>query len=111
MRDQDPGTPAKPRTPYIPNHSRSPGRDAFQLTTGADVTFCAVPTPYTGVMTMMSETSSAAAFSGVEQTDQDVIRQVLDGNSAVFELLMRRYNERVYRAARAIVRDEQEAED
>ena len=29
----------------------------------------------------------------------------------MFELLMRRYNERVYRAARAIVRDEQEAED
>jgi RNA polymerase sigma-70 factor, ECF subfamily len=29
----------------------------------------------------------------------------------VFELLMRRYNERVYRAARAIVRDELEAED
>lgn len=29
----------------------------------------------------------------------------------MFELLMRRYNERVYRAARAIVRDEHEAED
>jgi RNA polymerase sigma-70 factor, ECF subfamily len=29
----------------------------------------------------------------------------------MFELLMRRYNERVYRAARSIVRDEQEAED
>jgi RNA polymerase sigma-70 factor (ECF subfamily) len=29
----------------------------------------------------------------------------------MFELLMRRYNERVYRAVRSIVRDEQEAED
>ena len=46
-----------------------------------------------------------------EQSDAEVIRQVLDGNTALFELLMRRYNERVYRAARAIVRDEQEAED
>jgi RNA polymerase sigma-70 factor, ECF subfamily len=44
-------------------------------------------------------------------TDEDVVRQVLDGNSALFELLMRRYNERAYRAARAIVRDDAEAED
>ena len=40
-----------------------------------------------------------------------MIRQVLQGNTAMFELLMRRYNERVYRAARAIVRDDHEAED
>ena len=56
-------------------------------------------------------TTPAARFDGAEQTDDDVIRQVLLGNTALFELLMRRYNERVYRAARAIVRDEQEAED
>jgi RNA polymerase sigma-70 factor (ECF subfamily) len=36
---------------------------------------------------------------------------VLSGQTALFELLMRRHNERVYRAARAIVRDEDEAED
>jgi RNA polymerase sigma-70 factor, ECF subfamily len=61
-------------------------------------------------MIMNSATSAFASWSA-EQPDEDVIRQVLDGNSAMFELLMRRYNERVYRAARAIVRDEQEAED
>jgi RNA polymerase sigma-70 factor (ECF subfamily) len=44
-------------------------------------------------------------------TDQDVIAQVLAGNTALFELLMRRYNERLFRVARAIVRDEAEAED
>ena len=44
-------------------------------------------------------------------TDADIVEQVLAGNTAVFELLMRRYNERVYRAARAITRDEREAED
>jgi RNA polymerase sigma-70 factor (ECF subfamily) len=54
--------------------------------------------------------SSAIVFDD-EQADQDVIRQVLGGRTALFELLMRRYNERVYRAARSIVRDEQEAED
>lgn len=49
--------------------------------------------------------------TGPEQPDEALIQQVLAGNTAVFELLMRRYNERVYRAARAIVRDELEAED
>jgi RNA polymerase sigma-70 factor (ECF subfamily) len=44
-------------------------------------------------------------------TDDELVRQVVDGNAAVFELLMRRYNERVYRAARAILRDEQDVED
>ena len=60
---------------------------------------------------MMTGTSSAVGFEGAEQRDEDVIRQVLEGHTALFELLMRRYNERVYRAARSIVRDEHEAED
>src|SRR5215212_10093237 len=60
---------------------------------------------------MKSATSPAVSFEGAGQDDADVIRQVLEGNTAMFELLMRRHNERVYRAARAIVRDEQEAED
>src|SRR5688572_21850316 len=44
-------------------------------------------------------------------SDEQVVAQVLGGHTALFELLMRRYNERVYRVARAMVRDEQEAED
>lgn len=56
-------------------------------------------------------TSSAVALERTERSDAEVIQQVLDGNTALFELLMRRYNERVYRAARAIVRDDLEAED
>src|SRR5262245_28741689 len=59
----------------------------------------------------MTGTSSAVALESSEHSDAEVIRHVLQGNTAMFELLMRRYNERVYRAARAIVRDEQEAED
>ena len=43
--------------------------------------------------------------------DEEVVRRVLAGESALFEVLMRRHNQRVYRAARAIVRDEAEAED
>ena len=44
-------------------------------------------------------------------SDEQVVAQVLGGHTALFELLMRRYNERVYRVARAMVRDEDEAED
>ena len=44
-------------------------------------------------------------------TDQDIVHRVLDGETAMFELLMRRYNERLYRTARAITRDDREAED
>jgi RNA polymerase sigma-70 factor (ECF subfamily) len=44
-------------------------------------------------------------------TDQQVVTQVLAGQTALFEVLMRRHNQRVYRAARAIVRDDREAED
>ena len=46
-----------------------------------------------------------------EQSDLALIEEVLAGNTAPFELLMRRYNERAYRAARSILRDEEEAED
>ena len=44
-------------------------------------------------------------------TDEQVVSQVLSGQTELFEVLMRRHNERVYRAARAIVRDDGEAED
>lgn len=44
-------------------------------------------------------------------TDEQVVGQVLTGQTALFEILMRRYNERVYRIVRAIVRDDGEAED
>ena len=60
---------------------------------------------------MTSNPSAAVVDDSAEQPDDLLIAQVLQGNAAPFELLMRRYNERVYRAARSIVRDEQEAED
>lgn len=46
-----------------------------------------------------------------ELSDEQVVADVLAGHTALFELLMRRHNERVYRAARAIVRNDPEAED
>ena len=43
--------------------------------------------------------------------DEEVVGRVLAGETGLFEILMRRHNQQVYRAARAIVRDEHEAED
>jgi RNA polymerase sigma-70 factor (ECF subfamily) len=44
-------------------------------------------------------------------TDEEVIARVVGGDIPVFELLMRRHNERVYRTIRSILKDEAEAED
>jgi len=43
--------------------------------------------------------------------DAEVIERVLAGDTGLYELLMRRYNQRVYRAVKAVLRDEAEAED
>jgi RNA polymerase sigma-70 factor, ECF subfamily len=44
-------------------------------------------------------------------TDSEVVQRVLDGDSALFETLMRRHNQRIYRAVRAVLRSDDEAED
>lgn len=44
-------------------------------------------------------------------TDEEVVARVLTGDTAVFELLMRRHNQRLFRLARAVVRSADEAED
>lgn len=44
-------------------------------------------------------------------TDADVVARVLTGDSALYELLMRRYNRLLFRLARGIVRDDDEARD
>jgi RNA polymerase sigma-70 factor (ECF subfamily) len=62
-------------------------------------------------MHIVNGSSAAVSIETADHSDLEVVRQVLDGNTALFELLMRRYNERLYRAARAITRDDREAED
>lgn len=44
-------------------------------------------------------------------SDGEVVRRVLAGERPLFEVLMRRYNQRVYRIVRSILRGEAEAED
>jgi RNA polymerase sigma-70 factor (ECF subfamily) len=43
--------------------------------------------------------------------DEEVIRHVRAGEAALFEVLMRRHNQRIYRVARAILGNDTEAED
>jgi RNA polymerase sigma-70 factor (ECF subfamily) len=43
--------------------------------------------------------------------DEEVVRRVRAGETELFELIMRRYNQRLYRVARSILRDDVEAED
>jgi RNA polymerase sigma-70 factor (ECF subfamily) len=60
---------------------------------------------------------AATATTLVEQariegwTDAEIVRRVLAGETPLFEIVMRRYNQRLYRAALAILGNEAEAED
>lgn len=44
-------------------------------------------------------------------TDRDAIERVLAGDTGLFELIMRRYNRRLFRVARSILKSDAEAED
>lgn len=43
--------------------------------------------------------------------DAELVAQIRDGQTAPFELIMRRYNRRLFRIARGILKDDDEAED
>ena len=45
------------------------------------------------------------------ETDNAIISRVLDGNVDAFEVIMRRHNQRLFRIARSILKDEHEAMD
>ncbi|RPI18926.1 MAG: RNA polymerase sigma factor [Ignavibacteriae bacterium] len=44
-------------------------------------------------------------------SDSEIIEKILNGEKEIYELIMRRYNQRMFRIARAIVKDEDIAED
>ena len=46
-----------------------------------------------------------------ELSDEEVVRRVINGERALFEILMRRYNQRLFRVTRSIVTNDLEAED
>ena len=46
-----------------------------------------------------------------EPSDGELVARMRNGEGAAFEKLMRRYNQRIFRSVRSILRDEAEAED
>ena len=48
---------------------------------------------------------------GAAETDESLIRRVCAGETACFEVLMRRHNERIYRTVRAVLGDDADVED
>jgi RNA polymerase sigma-70 factor (ECF subfamily) len=44
-------------------------------------------------------------------SDEEVVERVLEGDTALYEVLMRRYNRRLFRIARSVLGDPAEAED
>jgi RNA polymerase sigma-70 factor, ECF subfamily len=53
----------------------------------------------------------AEAVASAAITDSEAVRRVVDGDTAFFEILMRRHNQRIYRAVRAVLGSEDEVED
>ena len=54
---------------------------------------------------------TAQTVAPVTMTDEEIVTRVLAGETALFEIIMRRHNQRLYRASRAILRDDAQAED
>lgn len=51
------------------------------------------------------------ALANTALEDRDVVARVVAGDRAAFEILVRRHNQRMFRAARAITRSDADAED
>jgi RNA polymerase sigma-70 factor, ECF subfamily len=58
-----------------------------------------------------SASSRTAEVPVATLSDADIVKRVRAGDRALFEILMRRHNQRLYRTARAVVKDEDEVED
>jgi RNA polymerase sigma-70 factor (ECF subfamily) len=60
---------------------------------------------------MGTPSRAAVQVAPLPVPDEEVVRRVRGGEVALFEVLMRRHNPRVYRAVRSILRDEAAVED
>lgn len=56
-------------------------------------------------------TTPTTVISQDPLSDEEVVARVLAGETSMFEIVMRRYNQRLYRVAGAILRNDGEAED
>jgi RNA polymerase sigma-70 factor, ECF subfamily len=58
-----------------------------------------------------SKSDGLAAAPPASLSDAEIVLRVRAGDGALFEILMRRHNQRIYRVARAVLKDENEVED
>jgi RNA polymerase sigma-70 factor, ECF subfamily len=56
-------------------------------------------------------TFSVTLHSNDAMTDAEIVGRITAGDAALFEILMRRHNQRIYRAVRAVLRTDEDAED
>ena len=57
-------------------------------------------------------TNASSPIPPIEiRSDEQIVDRVLQGDTLLFEVLMRRHNQRIYRAIRSIVRDDSECEE
>lgn len=63
------------------------------------------------VSTQGAPVAMGARVPPVSLDDDEIVRRVRAGETQLFEVLMRRYNQRLFRAARAILDSDTEAED
>jgi len=56
-------------------------------------------------------TSALATTLRDHSSDEEIVRRIVGGDAALFEILMRRHNQRIYRAVRAVLRADDDAED
>ena len=59
----------------------------------------------------MSQPALQTAAVPTTLSDEEVVARVLAGDTSLFEILMRRYNQRLFRVSRGILADDAEAED
>jgi RNA polymerase sigma-70 factor (ECF subfamily) len=57
------------------------------------------------------EQAILAKVAADELADEAIVARVRDGETALYEVLVRRYNQRLYRTIRAILRDDRNVED
>jgi RNA polymerase sigma-70 factor (ECF subfamily) len=63
------------------------------------------------VMTPAPATTLRDQITREQHTDEEIVRRIVGGDAALFEILMRRHNQRIYRAVRAVLRADDDAED
>lgn len=59
----------------------------------------------------MKSTNLEVPAAAQTLSDEEIARRVVSGEVALYELLMRRHNQLVYRSVRSLIRDETEVED